>query len=131
MSALSDKLKDFGIIATARPGCDSERPPQMNDKMATWTVTLTYTHGKRRSMVTPFYTGSAITRVNVADVLSSLLTETVSFDNAKDYNDWCSEFGMDPDKGSNRKTWDMVCHQAAKVKEFLGSDYDTLKTLEH
>jgi len=58
----------------------------------------------------------------VADVLDCLSSDASGFENARSFEDWCSEYGYDTDSRKAEKTFKTVEHQAKRLSNFLGSD---------
>ena len=86
----------------------------------------------RRSLTTPFFQGAALTgEPTAADVLSCLLSDTLSYENAQGFADWCSEFGFDTDSRKAEQTWRQIKAQAPKVHRLLGEDFATFAGAEH
>ena len=62
-----------------------------------------------------------------ADVLDCLASDACGFANARDFADWASEYGYDPDSRKAYHTYRIVEKQAKKLRKFLGeSAYETL-----
>jgi hypothetical protein len=63
----------------------------------------------------------------LGDVLDCLSSDAAGLANAQDFEEWCSEFGYDPDSRKAYKTYTAVEHQASRLQTFLGDDaYDAL-----
>jgi hypothetical protein len=76
----------------------------------------------------PFTTGSGWTREpSTADVLDCLASDSASIENARSFEDWCSEFGYDEDSRKAEKMFKACERQAHKLKAFLGPNlYEAL-----
>lgn len=62
------------------------------------------------------------------DELMETLTEDArSVDNCGDFEGFCSMFGYDTDSRTAERTWKAMEHQAARLKNFLGSIYEVLQ----
>lgn len=94
-----------------------------------YTVTIRY---RGRQMTVPFYTGSAWTKEpDAADVLSCLCSDATSVENARDFAEWCNEFGYDVDSRRAYRTWQECKRNATKVRRLLGDDFDIFANGEH
>jgi hypothetical protein len=87
---------------------------------------LTY---QGRSMTIDYWMGRGIKRdPNAADVLDSILSDASSFDSARDFRDWASDFGYDTDDPDvlteAQKTYSTVRKQTDRLKTLLGNDYE-------
>lgn len=88
---------------------------------------VTLARGKR-AMAVPFSMGSGLRDSNgaprqptAADVLDCLANDAASVDNARDFEDWASELGMDPDSRAER-TYRAVLEQRETLEDFLGEE---------
>lgn len=62
----------------------------------------------------------------IEDVLDCLASDASSYDNARNFEDWCSDFGYDTDSRKAEKTYNLCAELAKDLKHFLDSHYDTL-----
>jgi len=87
-----------------------------------WRVTLKH---QGRQMTVPFSQGSAISHEPTAeDVLGCLVSDASGFENARSFEEWCSEYGYDTDSRTAERTYQIIEKQAEKVKRLLGDRYD-------
>jgi hypothetical protein len=90
-------------------------------------VTLRY---GRRQMTVPWSQGPAITHdPDAADVLDALASDATGFEQARDFEDWASEYGYDPDSRKAERTYKAIERQTRQLKQFLddkSEDYETL-----
>lgn len=86
----------------------------------------------RRAFGLYFSQGSAHTAAPTpADVLNCLVSDAQSYDNANDFEDWCSEYGYDTDSRKAERTWRAVKKQAEQLKRTVGDKaYEALKECE-
>lgn len=64
-------------------------------------------------------------------VLECLISDASSIDNARGFDDWCSDFGYDTDSRKAEKTYSACKRATDKLRAFLGADaYATLMDLE-
>jgi hypothetical protein len=81
------------------------------------TPAMRYTEG----MTVYFSQGAAhITPPTVEDVLESLASDAAGYENAREFEDWASEYGYDTDSRSAEKTFNAVKEQAEQLKSLLG-----------
>jgi hypothetical protein len=85
-----------------------------------WLVTL-INRPAGQTLQVPFYAGSAWwgREPDAADVLSCVLSDATSVINARGYDDWLGDFGME-DQPENRETYDAIVSQTEQVRAFLG-----------
>jgi hypothetical protein len=55
----------------------------------------------------------------VEDVLSSLALDASSIENARDFADWCADFGAEPDS-ETRRMYNACVKEARELRELLG-----------
>jgi len=56
----------------------------------------------------------------VSDVLDCLASDSSGYDNARNFEDWASEYGYDTDSRKAYATYQTVAEQAKALKHFLG-----------
>jgi len=79
---------------------------------------------KRRTLTVPFGMGPALCRdPQAAEVLSCLLSDAASYENARSFEEWAGEFGYDADSREAERTYRLVGQQTAKLRKFLAADY--------
>lgn len=115
---LGKLLDHMGLKISAKKG---GTPPEDFKGSTAWHVTMTL--GKKK-YTTPFYTGSAIKTVKAADVISSLCQDATSAENARNFEEWAGDFGMDTDSRKAEAIYKACKATAPKLRAFLGSDYD-------
>lgn len=88
-------------------------------------VTLRY--GRRRFSLY-FSQGIGISgEPKTASVLDCLASDASGVENARDFEDWCGEYGYDTDSRRAERTYRTCRRQAARLKRLLGDDlYDQL-----
>jgi hypothetical protein len=59
---------------------------------------------------------------DLASVLDCLISDASGYDNAKDFEDWCSEYGSDPDSRKAEATYRLIGEQAKRLRHFLGDE---------
>lgn len=127
-SELERLCESRGVKASAQYGA-VELPEGWNDNPGAhpYKVTLRY---KRRTLTTPFFMGAAHTREpGAADVLYCLCADARSGEMS--FEEFCSEFGYDPDSRKHHATWKACAKMAPRLRRFLGDDFETFATTEH
>ena len=62
-----------------------------------------------------------------AGVLDCLASDSAGVDNARSFEEWCSEYGYDTDSRKAERIYKVCVRQAGKLRTFLGVDlYETL-----
>ena len=94
--------------------------PEWADWGAYWyTVTL---KRKRRQIIVPFGTGETVGDPTAEDVLECLVVDASSAD--QPFEEWASDYGYDTDSRKAEFTYKQVQAQTAKLRKFLGDDFD-------
>jgi hypothetical protein len=121
-------IQTIGISMTAEY---ADRNPNMDSSdMDHWRCVF---HKDRARMTTYFSMGRGHSgREPTADqVLECLVSDASSIDNARGFDDWCSEYGYDTDSRKAEKTYAACKRATDKLRAFLGGDaYETLMDLE-
>lgn len=125
MMTLSEFLREYGISMTAER--TSKNPNRDSDGMQHhYRVTLLRgfpKHGPKTQMTTYYSMGSALRNWPATDdVLDCLASEAAGFENARDFEDWCSEYGYDDDSSRAKRTYKAVAQNTKALRRFLGDD---------
>ena len=64
------------------------------------------------------------------DVLNCLVSDAQGLENARTFEEWCSEYGYDPDSRTAERIYKAVEKQVPDLKAFLGSDFQTVLELK-
>jgi len=131
MTSLAERIAEWQITATAEP--DYSYTGDDWDRGAShWRVTLSRPYvvdgnnGCAR-MVTEFHQGSTHTEPpTVEDVMSCLLLDASGVDQARDFEDWASDYGYDTDSRKAEKIYNDCRESAEDLDAFLydgGTDY--------
>jgi hypothetical protein len=95
--------------------------PAWADFGANW-YSVTLKRG-RRTLTVPFGMGEALTGDPTAeDVLGCLLSDASSAD--QPFENWADDYGYDTDSRKAKQTYRQVQAQTAKLRRFLGDDFD-------
>lgn len=79
--------------------------------------------GKRRQFTTYFSMGIGLSREPQADdILDCLASDATSVENARDFEDWASEFGYDTDSRKAERTYKTIQRQSKRLAQFLGNE---------
>lgn len=90
-----------------------------------WTVTLKY-GGKQFTV--PFYKGRGHggAEPTTKEVLECLFSDASSAENARDFEDFASEFGYDSDSRNAEKIYRQCIRIADNLRRLFGSDYNRI-----
>jgi len=122
MSTIATFCRKYNIRADAVMVDSNPHITDMPAGSAHYRVTL-----KRpgRQMTVFYSMGPALCREpSASEVLSCLISDATSFDNARDFDDWCSNYGYDTDSRKAERIYKTVEAQAGKLKSFLGHLYN-------
>lgn len=129
LAPLSSFIEEHGITMTAKPvsnnpNMDSDQ--KMNHyKVILKTGELGVNYAELR---TYFSMGLGLTGApKVSDVLDSLASDAAGVENARNFEEWCGEYGYESDSRKAEKIYKTCQAQAAQLKQFLGDKaYDNL-----
>lgn len=77
----------------------------------------------RKQLTVPFSMGFGLTREpDAKDVLDCLALDSAGYENARDFEDWCGEYGYDTDSRKAERTYKIIGTQSIKLKKFLGDE---------
>ena len=94
---------------------------------AQYKVTLRF---QGRQLTTTFYMGSALaSEPDAAGVLYCLATDARAGESSLE--DFCSDFGYDPDSRKAEATWNTCVKLAPKLRQLLGEHFDDVCSSEH
>jgi hypothetical protein len=120
MKTMQERIKENNIKISSEY-VDSN--PHMNDpkwEANHYRVTLRF---NRKQLTCYFSMGIGLSGEPTAeDVLNSLAADAAGVENARDFEDWCSEYGYDTDSRKAEKTFKICQKQAKQLKAFLGDD---------
>lgn len=112
---LSERIEEDGITVNA------EMIDQTPHGHYAYRVTLTRPDGR----VMQLHDYSGPWEPTALDALGVLLSVASRVEGAESYEDWASEFELDPEKWQDRKTYELQCAETDKLRAFL--DADTLR----
>lgn len=84
-----------------------------------WVLTLTNMQGE--SFTFPYYTGEAVSKVDIASVLGSLALDS-SVRNNDDFEDWARDLGYDTDSRKAEAIYNACLETADEMEKLLGAD---------
>jgi hypothetical protein len=126
---LEQLIRDQGVGFYYLPGAKLDR--SLQDKWQResrgYSCRLVY---QNRVMTVDFWQGQGIkSDPSAQDVLDCLLSDASSFDNARDFEDWASEFGFNIEEDPellkrDRKIYSNVRRQTERLKKLLGKHYE-------
>jgi hypothetical protein len=73
-----------------------------------------------RRMTVPFSCGMALPEPTAVDVIQCLISDMSTLENTNGFDDWCFEFGFDPDSRKEMKRYQACVRQSDRFKAFLG-----------
>jgi hypothetical protein len=127
---LAQFVKEKNIGFTTRPGANLDWSLQ-----APWqkssnghTCRLAY---QGRYMTLDYWQGKGIKENPTAiRVLNSLLSDASGLNNSRDYLDWCSNYGCEPDNSESKMIYRATKKQTMRLKDLLGRDYELFLGVE-
>jgi len=122
MDTLAHRIEQDHITVRVTYGTKADAPSDMAN-MDPWTVTLEFAGHK---MAVPFYMGRGHHGKPPAceDVLDCLLADAAGYEQARDFEDWASEYGYDPDSRNAEAVWRAVAEQTRRLRLFLGLRFE-------
>lgn len=117
-------LQDFIEGHGVRMACDwADENPNMDDMPDGSTHYRCLLRYGRRRLTVPFSMGPAHCKEpELADVLDCLASDACSYDNARDFEDWCAEYGYDTDSRKAERTYRAVERQREGLYRLLGDE---------
>jgi hypothetical protein len=119
---LQEFIDETGIASTSEW---AERNPHMedSDRMDNWRVRLRSRNtGRTMRLYYSKGVGHNGAKPETDEVLDCLAMDASGIDNARGFEDWCSEYGYDTDSRSAEKTYKVCIRQAERLRGFLGDD---------
>jgi len=126
MPSLADFIAEHGITSTwkhvAGPRPSKEWPVGTHHYSVTMRRAMTMEDGGGGLMTVLYHMGAALTNPpTTEEVLETLAVDSSSYENAKDAEDWMSEYG-ETNVARGWRMYEAVEAQAQKLLEFLGED---------
>ncbi len=115
MKTLDERIASDGITLIASPREKAPYPGPMD----WWNVQLRM-GGKRMRVTFGMGKGWDGEKPSPALVLANVLDEVTE----ESYEEWCSEFGYDPQSREHRHTWRLIQLYTQRLREFLGDKFD-------
>jgi hypothetical protein len=122
---LSDFIKGADISMTYR-ATDHNPHLDNSDRMDHWRVTL---RAGRSRMTLVFSKGIGHNGEppTLEEILDCLASDAAGFENTRNFEDWCSEYGYETDSRRAERVYKAIQNQVARLKNLLGhSAYETL-----
>lgn len=119
LPTLREFIARMGVTMTATR-CD--RNPNMDREadMDHWRCVLRC-QGRRVSLVFSKGFGHHGEPAKLREVLECIASEVFAVENARDFTDWCAEYGYDPDSRRAERIWKACQRQAKQLRTLLGS----------
>ena len=97
-----------------------------SDNMDNWRCVLRAGH-RRMTVYFSKGVGHKGTEPTAAEVLDCLASDAAGVENARSFEEWCSEYGYDTDSRKAERIFKACARQAAALRRLLGdSAYETL-----
>lgn len=116
------KLADFialnGLTMTSKR---TERNVNMNADMDHWKVTIRHLKSRMTITFSQGY-GHHGAEPQLADVLDCLASDASGVENARSFEEWCSEYGFDADSRKAMSTYKACEREVARLKALLGDE---------
>lgn len=105
-----------------------EKQDEWQRKANGYSCTLTY---QGRRLTTDYFMGTGIDHPPRTDeLLSSLLLNAQTAENARDFENFCSDLGYDTDSRQAEKIYKQCLNIAERLRRLLGDDYDVFASAE-
>lgn len=130
METINEFIASNGLSAAVSP---ADSNPNMDDNgfapalgkpdMDHWRVIIKMSDGDRPAKMTTYFSmgkGHHGKAPELADVLDCLGMDAASVENARDFADWCSEYGYDTDSRKAHRTYTICKRQAERLRKLLG-----------
>jgi hypothetical protein len=86
---------------------------------------------QKRRMTVDFWMGTGLRKEPTAsEVLSSLVSDSLSVENSGSFENWCGDLGLDSDSRKAEKTYRAVLSLSQKLAKFLGPAYEDFLSAE-
>lgn len=128
---LAELIASEGLTMTVTPTDHNPNMDGSSDRMDHWRCVLRTAQYPRRRMTVVFSMGSGHNgqEPELAAVLDCLASDASTLESS--FEDWCADFGYDPDSRKHERTYRTIEKQAAKLRRFLNGPmdddvYDTL-----
>lgn len=120
MMTLQQRINRDGITARAEWADGNPNMSDMPAGSSHWRVTL---RRKGKQLTVPFSQGPAHSHEPAAiDVLSCLISDASGAEQR--FEDWADDLGFDTDSRKAERIYNAVQKQTAKLRRFLGADFD-------
>jgi hypothetical protein len=96
------------------------------ETMDHWRCTLRYA-GRRMSLVYSMGSGHNGKEPQAKAVLECLFLDASGIDSARDFSDWCFEYGYDTDSRRAERIYKACQSTAVRLRKLLGDDYDAIR----
>jgi hypothetical protein len=117
---LQQFIDRIGIRMTAS---QTDRNPHMEgaDNMDHWRCNLRC-NGRRIAITFSMGAGHNGREPQLAEVLDCIASDASGVENARSFDDWCSEYGYDTDSRKAERIYATCTRQTASLKRLLGDD---------
>lgn len=123
MMKLRTRIEQDGITAEVSGLRDAPAWAEGWPRGTNW-YDVTLKMGRRR-MTVPFGMGPAHTsEPDAADVLNCLASDAAGHENARDFADWCADYGYEDDSETAEQVWRVTGSNTKALRRFLGDRYE-------
>lgn len=117
---LPEYITAHGITGRIYQADATTKPPADFAGARCWRVRLTNARGE--VLTTPYYTGPALDRPTVADVLACLALDYI--EPGTTFEEWAPDLGYDTDSRRALDTFEATAEQSRALRNWLAQDHD-------
>lgn len=118
---LADFIASMSIKMTVRPAKGNPLMESADREMHHWNCRLS-SMGRQMGVVFSMGSGFNGREPILAEVLDSLASDAAGVENARDFADWCGEYGYDTDSRKAERTYRACARIAKRLQRLCGSD---------
>lgn len=107
---------ELGIKLQLKKAKTPHNASEWQKKAESWLAVISY---NGYSISFPYFTGQAVKKTNVADVVYSLCSDWNSWKSCENVEGFAGEFGWDKD---THTTWELVATQSKNWEHFIGDN---------
>lgn len=125
---MQEFIEEQGVTMTAERTSEN---PNMDDSLSMdhWRCVLKRGH-ERMTLTFSMGHGFNGEPPTVSDVLPGVQSDTASVENANGFEDWCDNYGYDPDSRRAERIYKACERQAKALKRFMGEIFDEFMDCE-
>lgn len=111
----------------------NSNPNMTDDTMDHWRCVLSRREGNQRKKLTIIFSmgmGHKGKAPKASNLLISLVRDASGVNDATSFEDWCREYGYDPNSHKAEKIFKACEREAKKLQNFAGDSYEQLMSCE-